>query len=578
MRTRKTKDGLTVNAIAGTSVVLLGLDLTDAARSGCLGFAIRRTRHDTGEVEWLRGMKSFEATQDDGGDGDGFRSNKHPFQSFQWADYLARPNTAYTFDVIPLFGTPTNLNEGSTVSVDVTTEAAIAGKHSVFFNRGTAASQAYARRFNNKYPDDPANGPGYNAAYKWLSNGLYESLLGFLARATDNSFSLRGAIYEFQWPGTLDACKAAKTRGVDIQVIYDAIEPPPPPPAPGKKQKMNTTTKNRAAVATAGIQGFCLERTQGTIMHNKFFVLIKNGQPVSVWTGSTNQTENGIFGHSNVGHIVEDPAVAQKYFDYWKELIKDSSDIDAWLEANNPVPAYPLTSDVTPVFSPHKGLGVLSFYALIAKNAKKGLFMTFPFGMHKKFQEVYEREAAIQPDKRKVLNLALMEKEGNGSGLAQGKIDIDRIRKLSNVIVALGNRIKFNVFDRWVEEMPQPTREAGVLWIHTKYMLVDPLSDNPVTVIGSANFSAPSTYDNHENMLVINGDQRTADIYLGEFMRLHSHYAFRETVAKNWNNNQVWKPQFLIPDATWQDMGYFQPGSERFMKRKYFAGKHADVN
>ena len=98
MRRRKTIKGLTVNAIAGTSVVMLGMDMTDAARAGCLGFAIRRTRHDTNEVEWLRGMKSFEATQDDGGDGDGFRSNKHPFQSFQWADYMARPDTEYTFD------------------------------------------------------------------------------------------------------------------------------------------------------------------------------------------------------------------------------------------------------------------------------------------------------------------------------------------------------------------------------------------------------------------------------------------------------------------------------------------------
>ena len=67
MRKRKTIKGLTVNAIAGTSVVMLGMDMTDAARVGCLGFAIRRTRHDTNEVDWLRGMKSFEATQDDGG-------------------------------------------------------------------------------------------------------------------------------------------------------------------------------------------------------------------------------------------------------------------------------------------------------------------------------------------------------------------------------------------------------------------------------------------------------------------------------------------------------------------------------
>jgi hypothetical protein len=565
MRVRKTRKGLTVNAIAGTCVVMLGLDLTDATRAGCLGFAIRRTRTDTGEIEWLRGMKCFETTQDDGGDGDGFRSNKHPFQSFQWADYAAQPDTEYIFKVTALYGDPSNLTDGPSVSVKVKTESESGALHSVFFNRGAAASQAYARRFNNKYPDDPSLGPGYNAAYKWLSRGLFESLMNFLDRAKNNTFSLHGAIYEFEWPGTLEAVKAASKRGAKVKIVYDAI-------------KDSTAEENRTAVSEAKIKGLCRERTQGTIMHNKFFVLSKNSKPIAVWTGSTNQTENGIFGHSNVGHIVEDPNIAAKYLDYWDELIKDDSDIDDWTETNNPVPSYPLTSNLSVIFSPHKDLAALDLYAEIADNARKGLFMTFPFGMHKKFQQVYEKETNVPKEQRKVLNFALMEKEGNGKGLAQGKIDVARIRKLSNVIVALGSNIRMNIFDRWVKEIPKPTRNAGVLWVHTKYMLVDPLSDNPIIVTGSANFSKASTDDNHENMLLIQGDKRSADIYLGEFMRLHSHYAFRETVAKNWNNNQVWKPQFLKPDSSWQDLDYFKPGTERFMKRKYFAGRKSDVN
>lgn len=565
MRIRKTSKGLTVNAIAGTCVVMLGLDLTDTTRTGCLGFAIQRERTDTGEIEWLRGMKCFEATEDDGGDGDGFRSNKHPFQSFQWADYAARPDTEYIFRVTALYGDPLNLTEGAKVSVKVKTESESGATHSVFFNRGSAASQAYAKRFNNRYPGDPANGPGYNAAYKWLSRGLFESLTNFLSRATDNKFSLHGAIYEFEWPGTLEAVKEASGRGVHVEVVYDAI-------------KDTTADENRQAVAAAGIQNLCHERTQGTIMHNKFFVLSKNNNPVAVWTGSTNQTENGIFGHSNVGHVVESPAIATEYLNYWKELIKDKDDIDDWVEANNPVPAYPLANNLSVVFSPHKGLAALDLYAEIADDARKALFMTFPFGMHKKFQAVYEKEANIPREQRRVINFALMEKEGNGSGLAQGKIDVDRIRKRENVVVALGNGIRMNVFDRWVKEKLKPTPGARVLWIHTKYMLVDPLGDNPIVVSGSANFSKASTDDNHENMLVIQGDKRSADIYLGEFMRLHSHYAFRETVAKNWNNNQEWRPQFLTPDDAWQDLDYFKPGTARFMKRKYFAGRKTDVN
>ena len=46
-------------------------------------------------------------------------------------------------------------------------------------------------------------------------------------------------------------------------------------------------------------------------------------------------------------------------------------------------------------------------------------------------------------------------------------------------------------------------------------------------VTGSANFSDASTSTNDENMLVIKGNKRVADIYFTEFNRLFNHYYFR---------------------------------------------------
>lgn len=57
-------------------------------------------------------------------------------------------------------------------------------------------------------------------------------------------------------------------------------------------------------------------------------------------------------------------------------------------------------------------------------------------------------------------------------------------------------------------------------------MLVDPLSDNPIVIAGSANFSDASTIQNDENMVIIRQNKRVADIYFGEFMRLFSHFSF----------------------------------------------------
>jgi len=105
--------------------------------------------------------------------------------------------------------------------------------------------------------------------------------------------------------------------------------------------------------------------------------------------------------------------------------------------------------------------------------------------------------------------------------------------------------------------------------VHTKFMLVDPLSEQPVVITGSANFSEPSTDENNENMLVIRGDTRVADIYLGEYMRLYSHYAFREAVARKWGG-KTWNPGHLDSTEGWSKE-YFVKGSERDSRRRYFA-------
>src|SRR5215212_8153627 len=104
MRRRRTHAGLTVNAIAGTNVVYFGLDLAEAQRKGCLGFAIQREDHTEDEKTWMRGMKTFEETLPEPDPGVLVSSREHPFQSFQWADYSAKPGYEYTYTTIPLYG------------------------------------------------------------------------------------------------------------------------------------------------------------------------------------------------------------------------------------------------------------------------------------------------------------------------------------------------------------------------------------------------------------------------------------------------------------------------------------------
>ncbi len=50
------------------------------------------------------------------------------------------------------------------------------------------------------------------AAYDWLSRGLFESIVGFIREARDGHFALKGAFYEFQWDGVLTELRAALDR------------------------------------------------------------------------------------------------------------------------------------------------------------------------------------------------------------------------------------------------------------------------------------------------------------------------------------------------------------------------------
>ena len=97
-----------------------------------------------------------------------------------------------------------------------------------------------------------------------------------------------------------------------------------------------------------------------------------------------------------------------------------------------------------------------------------------------------------------------------------------------DVIFAAGGFLGEGALANFLRERSNPLNRNR--YIHNKFMLVDPLSDDPLVVTGSANFSRPSQRINDENMLVIRGDTRVADIYFGEFMRVFDHHYARYIV------------------------------------------------
>src|SRR5262245_40186149 len=181
MRIRNQNEAISVHAVAGSYVVLLGMDAQPEAAKGLLGFGIYRIDHTENEHYWLKGFKTFEATYPDPPPGMLVSTQEHPIQSFLWGDYTAKPDHQYTYQITPMYGQPKALEPGQPVSVQVNTESEGGGEHAVFFNRGVGGSQAYARKFQNRPPDKV---PG-RKAFNWLSRGLEEAMLNFIHQANN---------------------------------------------------------------------------------------------------------------------------------------------------------------------------------------------------------------------------------------------------------------------------------------------------------------------------------------------------------------------------------------------------------
>lgn len=278
MREYKTKGRLKVFAVSGTYVVLLGLNMERAACQGLLGFSVHRFDHNENEAFHMQGQKCFEATNPQLVAGSQYSTREHPIQSFQWADYTAKPGHDYTYTVTALKGTPEQLTPHATTVIRIQTESPENGDHDIYFNRGVAGSQAYARRFGNRPPDKVPN----QQAFTWLSRGLNEALEEFVSSCDPNKHALRIAAYEFNYEPFLQVIKNAHRSGVDIKIMYDARGDKP-------------GVANVAAVENMRLKSISKKRTVGAsyISHNKFIVKLEDGAPVEVWTGGTNSRRTG---------------------------------------------------------------------------------------------------------------------------------------------------------------------------------------------------------------------------------------------------------------------------------------------
>jgi len=564
MRKLGTSPVLRARAIAGTYVVVLAWDFQpgqDQKKTGLMGFAIERAELENGSIVeryWMRSIKRFRNKDRGLPPGTPVSTADHPIQTFQWADYTAQASRSYLYRIVPTYGPAKNLilDNDAAVTLEVSTEVEFllhpdlandSARHDVYFNRGVIGSQAYARRFENAEPD-PGN--PHSEEMKWLSRGLFEALLGFIGLAEDGRFALRAALYEFHYQPVANAFAKAVEAGADVKIVYDAESP--------------YKVGNQQTIANAGLDQMdaVIPRTvtEG-IRHNKFIVLLKDGDPVAVWTGSTNISDGGIFGHSNVGHIVWGKDVAEAYLGYWGRLAQNLTPTKLRKPNRDATPlptGKPPANSITPLFSARDdkdSTETIQWYADRMAEAEEIVCFTVAFNIDKAFQAVLQKNNDV---------LRYVVKDDD---LGDGEI-IGRDR---DVLFAAGGYLGFGALANFLKERDNPLNSND--YVHDKFMLIDPLSEDPTVITGSANFSQPSQRINDENMLVIRSDTRVADIYFGEFMRIFDHHYARYLVRKLTRADRHDPDAGYLKEQTkdWLPP-HFNAASYKAKRRRYFVG------
>ncbi len=564
--TSKKTEGYVVYAVSGVNTISFAIDFADANTKGLLGFAVEREDLKNKERYFIKGFKVFKDLIPDPNESTSVSTYDHPVQSFVWDDFTGKPQNKYRYFFYPIKGTPKKLDKtASPIEIVVETEPLYSdtNDHDIFFNRGVASSQAFARKFHNATPATITDPQKKQQMLDWLARDLELALIKFIQQA-EKGDTLLGCFYEFHYQPVVDAFKTAIDKGVQVQLIIDA-----------KKNKENfPRDDNLQAIKKAHIpKSHIIEReaNPSKIQHNKFIVLLrgKKQKPVAVWTGSTNISEGGIFGQTNVGHWVRDEKAAKQFQAYWQLLSQDpegktyKKDVIA-LQPDIPVEKIKnITSGVTPIFSPRVDVTMLNTYAALLDSAEKYSAITLAFGINEVFKEILSDNTA----KDQITFLLLEKKDAAKVG---SKKKFTYVGAKNNVYEAWGSYIKDPLY-QWTKEVNTQIIKLNthVMYIHSKFLIVDPFGVDPIVVTGSANFSEASTTGNDENMIIVKGNKRVADIYFTEFNRLFNHYYFR-SVYENLKANKTSTENSLLlqPDDSW--LKKYKKGTLRYKRVMVF--------
>jgi phosphatidylserine/phosphatidylglycerophosphate/cardiolipin synthase-like enzyme len=270
-------------------------------------------------------------------------------------------------------------------------------------------------------------------------------------------------------------------------------------------------------------------------------VTTASGSPKRVWTGSTNWTPTGLCTQINNGMMIEDAAIAARYLEQWHALASAGDAFPTDLVKGNGAPSpFGGAKAGTPRASVHftKAPKRLDLTALaeIVEGAETGLmFLLFNSGKTGVIPPI-QRLAEAKPDvliRGVATELPQPEKPKGGKAKLPLKMTLfgdpaapKPTTRTFDVILPTGHE---HTAAKWAVESSRGELKGGIgpAIVHSKVLVVDPFSKDPIVVTGSHNFSSNASTQNDENFVVIRGDRALAEAYTVHVQSAWRHYASR---------------------------------------------------
>ncbi len=282
--------------------------------------------------------------------------------------------------------------------------------------------------------------------------------------------SIHIASFEFNLTPVAEALIAAKQRGVDVRWVTDDES--------GLQADEEPDRGQFAMLQDAGIEVRSDDRS--ALMHNKFWIF--DGQ--TVWTGSTNITENGVFKQDNNTIVIQSPELATIYEREFQEMWDGQFGPTSPSQLNNQAVSIN-GSGIAVIFTSEDPALEQAIVPLVGDAKKSIRFLAFSF------TDYPLAEAMIKRSQNRVDVAGVFEKVGSDTDAAE----------LDTLFCA-----------------HIPVRQDGnSSFMHNKVIVVD----ERYVITGSLNFSTNAEESNDENVIIIDNPD-IAKLYIQDFERIWS--------------------------------------------------------